>query len=726
MPTYRTFQTNFASGILDDLMLSRSDTKAYDSGAERLTNWWPLVQGGVRRRPGTLFLGDLTEDYRLIPFEFDDSQRYVVCIGEQKLLIVPIDSGGFASAVSITSGVPWGLADYGELRYVSYGDIIIFTHKDHPMKILRRTGATAFQIEDFEWEEDASGWPKYRPFYAFQAAGVTLTPSGKTGTVHLDTSSAYWNAGHVGSIIRYKKKQIEVTEYLTDTRVVGEVRQILDSAIQLTVTSTSGYTLGETIYGVTSGAKGTLVVVDSSTLMTVDMQSGTFAPTEDVTGLTTNTETSCTAANPVDPVATFDWDEELISSFRGYPSACTLHQQRLFIGGTTSVPLFLGGSKTGALFNFDTGTGLDNESIQYVIASSNGGRIRSLESGSHLQIFSDQKEYYCPESNELPLTPGTMSVRRITKFGSGDAQPVNMDNTTLFVQKNGKVVRELAWNEIEQTYDAPSVSLPSTMYLSGIKETSVIHGGYDQPEKLSFFLNDNGTIAVFHSAKNEGIAGWHYWETNGEFRSLCVMSERIYAVAKRNIGGSDKYYLEEFDFNSLMDSAVFVEEPADTSIFSGFAHLSNQLVDVNLSHDEGGTWRDNAYYLEQFTCNASGQIDISDPNNYIGKRICAGLKFSSPLSPMPAEKIFQDGSRMGEIKTIISATVMLKDSVSMDVSGYDLITRGVTDDLSEPPPLVSGLHEFYLLGWSRKAQVNIVCDIPLPCTILGIYLRVEF
>lgn len=725
MPRYGYPQTNFQSGILDSKMLARSDVKAYDNGAADLENWWPLVQGGVQPRPGTLFRGDLGEKFFIVDFEFDDSQRYAVCFGEQKLKIIPVLA--FASAVDITSGVPWSYADTAEIRWAHYGDIIIVTHPDHPIKVITRTGATSFTIGDFTFEENPSGWPKYRPFYKFQPSGVTLTPSAESGSITLTTSAAYWNASHVGVLIRYKGKQIEITGYTSTTVVNGTVREPLDRGYDLTVNNSNNFLLGETIYGETSGAKGTLVQVPDSTSLYVDMQTGgTFSPTEAVRGLTSNVTASCTGMAVINPLATYDWEEELFSDYRGWPSAVGLHQQRLCFGGSTKAPLALALSQTGAIYNFDAGEGLDAEAIAYQLTSPNGGRIRAFVSGVHLQIFTDQGEYYAPESNELPLTPGTFSIRQVAHFGCSDAIPIGFDNTTLFVQKGGKVVRELLWNEIEQTYDAPAVSLPSTEFLKNIQATTALYSFEDQPETVSFFLNEDGTVAVFHSTKSEGIMGWHYWTTTGSVVSIQAIGEQLFAVVERTVNSVVEYFFEEFTFDTLLDASEFVENGSVGSTFSGFDHLASQEVDVTLSYDDSGTWRDNAYYLETFTVSAGGVIDISVPNNYEGKRICAGFKFDSAITPMPVEKMFQDGAKIGEIKTIVSTSLILKDSVSVQADGYKLIARNVTDDLSNPPALITDIREFYLLGWGKLMQPQFERNVPLPCTVLGLFHKVEF
>ena len=66
----RTVYTNFSSGELNPLLVTRTDASAYFSGAKTLRNWYLLDEGGVMRRPGTQFKATLPGSSRIIPFIF--------------------------------------------------------------------------------------------------------------------------------------------------------------------------------------------------------------------------------------------------------------------------------------------------------------------------------------------------------------------------------------------------------------------------------------------------------------------------------------------------------------------------------------------------------------------------------------------------------------------------------------------------------------------------------
>lgn len=68
MPTVKTIQQRFSYGEIDPLAIARSDIEQYYSGAEKMRNVLPLLQGGYTARPGLKYidrcLGELT---RLAP-----------------------------------------------------------------------------------------------------------------------------------------------------------------------------------------------------------------------------------------------------------------------------------------------------------------------------------------------------------------------------------------------------------------------------------------------------------------------------------------------------------------------------------------------------------------------------------------------------------------------------------------------------------------------------------
>ena len=107
--------------------------------------------------------------------------------------------------------------------------------------------------------------------------------------------------------------------------------------------------------------------------------------------------------------ATKDWEEQAFSSVQGWPRTVAFHQDRLVIGGSRDLPNQLWMSKSADLFNFDLGTGLDDEGIDFAILSDQVNAIRAIFSGRHLQIFTSGTEWMVSGD---PLTPTRIQLKR--------------------------------------------------------------------------------------------------------------------------------------------------------------------------------------------------------------------------------------------------------------------------------------------------------------------------
>lgn len=93
---FRTHQANFSKGELAPELRSRTDVTYYSAGLTRARNVSILKYGGVTKRPGTRFVGEVydpTKPVRLVPFEFSITQTYALELGQGYMR--PLALGGF-------------------------------------------------------------------------------------------------------------------------------------------------------------------------------------------------------------------------------------------------------------------------------------------------------------------------------------------------------------------------------------------------------------------------------------------------------------------------------------------------------------------------------------------------------------------------------------------------------------------------------------------------------
>jgi hypothetical protein len=84
MPRIYPLKPTFNAGIFGPRLAARVDFGKYPAACEEMDNFWPLIQGGFARRPGTRYAGAVKSAagrVRLLPFVFDTDDAYVVEAG---------------------------------------------------------------------------------------------------------------------------------------------------------------------------------------------------------------------------------------------------------------------------------------------------------------------------------------------------------------------------------------------------------------------------------------------------------------------------------------------------------------------------------------------------------------------------------------------------------------------------------------------------------------------
>ena len=566
MARQRVHQASFLRGELDPTIISRVDVAAYGQGLKKARNVIPLNQGGVERRGGTLFRADLGGTTRLESFIFNSTQEYIFAFQNTVLKIYSTAGVLLATFTSC----PWLTAELFELNFTQQGDTMIVVHENIVPQIITRIGSTSFTRTAFGFETSVNGEKTYQPYFKFADDSITLdidsTTKGTTG-VTCTTSSAYWISGYVGMVIRYHGAELTITGYTSSTIVTAtlndDVEIELDADPFATQQGSGVVKVTQVGHGFSTGASVTISGAndifddDGNGLATANIN-GTFSITvldDDHWEFTAGA--SDTALESVDGGGvrvvivghppTRNWDEQVFSSVNGYPKTATFHEQRLYFGGVTALPDGIQGSKITDFYNFDVGEAADADSIQIQIASDQINEIRHLVSGKLLQIFSSTSEFYLKPQIGKPITPTDIQIIRQSSLGCQlKAMPRLFDGATIYIQNNGKTVREYFYSAGAEEFTSNSISLLSNHLISSPQDSAKITSMPSRTEQFYFLVNDDGTMGIFTSQRAEKIAGWMLWSTDGTIESIACTTSYIYISVKRTINSSDVYYLEQF------------------------------------------------------------------------------------------------------------------------------------------------------------------------------------
>ena len=730
---------SFEFGELSPAFTSRVDTELYKSAAKKVTNFLILGEGGIRKRPGTTkiheFNKSVTSDrlqVRLEPFVFSDDEQYIFAFSNQKLEIFFVNP--ITQALSLiqtitqdvnSAALPWTTDYLEQFTFATNSDFMFVAHPRFMTRTIIRTSLTTFEVSTYEFDTSADGTKIQQPYHDFQVLGTTITPSAISGTgVTLTASSNYFTSNHVGTYILIHEAHCEITAYTSPTQVTATVygvirKQLIIDALQ-TVAGSSRVITTHPRHGLSAGATITIDRADGVGGLSANQINGTRTIAEVIDENTyeftagstaSQTEVGGGAPRVASTAPTSDWYEQSFSEVRGYPSAVTFHENRLWFGGTPAQPDYLWGSASAEYFNFDVGTGADSDSIELSGGFGAFSQIRHLVSNRDLQVFANTSESFVPALTELPITPSNAQVKRQTPFGCGYMTPQPFDGATIYLQANGKMVGAYLYNDAELAYNTSNIAVTASHLVKNPIQAAVIQGGFDRPESYIFFINPDGTVSTFYSLRGERKAGWSEWTTTGRFHSVCVINQRLFFVVIRDKGdGTEDFFLEEMLSEMPMD---FCDEyTGSAGVFTVSSDFANGAVVKVVSGTD---------YLGEYTV-SGGQVDVSAVKEVTSAYI--GYQFNIELTTLPIDGQIATGFMTADPRHISMVTLDLVDSLSVSVNNKDMVIRTVTDDFSQARQKFNGRKEFRLLGYSKDATVTISQDVPFDLQVNGMVIEV--
>lgn len=680
MSRLQQYQSNFSLGAIDPLLRGRIDLQQYYSALETAKNVLIEPQGGFSRRAGLKFVTDLTSDnasngVMLIPFEFSTTQNFLIVATAyntantirfrfyaNQTLITNINSSG-NSYLDYSTGSLYSVSAFEliKLYFTQNTDTLICVHENLIPFSIKRGSANNL----WTIAQLSLTSPKAQFTKATSNPSATITPDATDGTVNITASSGVFASSNVD-------QYIEANNGFGRARIV----EFTSTTIVKAVTETPFF---EKDVAIASGA------------WTLE------------TGF-----------------------EDAWSGTRGYPRTCTFHEGRLYFGGSATLPSTLFASKVGQYFDFKADEGLDDDALMVTLTTDSVNAINALKSGRDLQVFTSGAEFFLPQADLEPITPSNIVVKSATRRGSKEnIRPQGAEGGTLFIQRQGKALREMLFSDVELSYVANNISLlsshliidPQKMALRPATDTTegdllMIVNGTSTSGYRTASTPYAGGMACFMMNKGQNIIAPSFFETDGDFIDVAVDLDDIFVVVKRTIGGSAKYYLEVFDDDFTTDSAVQKSTSFSGTSYSGHAHLEGKTVAVI---------RDDI--VDPSVAVSSGAVTtIAQPASYME----AGLDFDVEVKTMPFEAKLASGSVQSQKRRILEIAPILYKSQNIAINGFDIPLETFPISGTGGVPTFSGSKKTMgFRGYTRDAQITITQTQPVFLTVLSLDFKVS-
>ena len=289
------------------------------------------------------------------------------------------------------------------------------------------------------------------------------------------------------------------------------------------------------------------------------------------------------------------WYEAAFSDYRGHPRAVALHEQRLCFGGASSSPTTLWCSSIDDFENFEMGSNADN-AVSFTLAASEGNRINWMYSQSDLLIGTSGDEWTIGSADTAQsLSASNIQANRQSSYGSKYMKAALVNDVLLFVQRNGRKVRELVYELNKDGWVAPDL----TLLAEHVTVNEIVELAYQQqPDAVLWCVRGDGQLLGMTYERDQKVVGWHRHITAGTVESVASIygigtEDEVWVAVNRTIDGSTKRTIERFALNwrenlddaatdnwSYLDSHV-VQPPGVFSVSSVTLSGSQLIVELN-------------------------------------------------------------------------------------------------------------------------------------------------
>lgn len=526
---------------------------------------------------------------------------------------------------------PWPLAVLGKVRISQSLDVTFVTCVGYrPMRI-ERHGDRAWSICNYTNDDG--------PFLPGATADLTLTPGALEGNTTLTSSRNFFQAGHVGALMRLTHDGQMIDTYLAGASQFTPAIEVTG----ITETNFEERKWGVTISGTWAGTIRTQRSFDDPDFGYHDMRRAQTVATIDITANATYTNddnddnaiewvryifqaytsgeariqvtypggagtgicriTSYNSPTSVNieilspfsgTAATKNWQEGAWSDVQGWPRACLLADGRLWFAGSDQVWASVSDAYESQAEALDQdGTIGDSSAFSRSIALGGRNEGQWLVGLISPIIGTDARiaQVRASSLDEI-ITPENLGIRTGGKVGAAAVSPAELaDDRALFVERAGNRLYEISWSGDKARYVVnPFSKLTTKVFKAGITSLDV----QTLPDQRIWATIDDGSLVCIVFEPTQDVICFLKWTTRpgDKFQSVCVVpgagQDRVYVTTERVTAAGTSHFVEQLALDTeavpgtvckCVDAFVVLTGNGTASITdSRLEHLQDQAV----------------------------------------------------------------------------------------------------------------------------------------------------
>lgn len=356
---------------------------------------------------------------------------------------------------------------------------------------------------------------------------------------------------------------------------------------------------------------------------------------------------------------TTSWYEPSFSNYRGHPRAVAMHEQRLVFGGTAAEPNTLYCSVIDDFENFEGGANAD-DAVIFTLAASEGNRVNWIYSQADMLVGTSGDEWTIGNGDSgQSLSATNVQAHRQSSYGSKYMKAALVNDVLLFVQRNGRKVRELVYELNKDGWIAPDLTILAEHVTAGeIQELAY----QQQPDAILWAIRGDGTLIAMTYERDQKVVAWHRHTTAGTFESVASIygietEDEVWVAVNRTIDGATKRTIERFSLNW--------REHLDNEASDNWRYLDNHVVAPPGTFD-----------LESVTTSGSDLIIVLDETDFT-LELVAGDKVT--FAGVEGMTELNDTFKLAQAADGFSWKLQDPDtSTDIDATGWGTYTEGGT------------------------------------------------
>jgi len=803
---FTLLKNNFTGGEWSPKLEGRSDLEGYRTACRAMENMRPMVHGGAVMRGGLEFVAECykgNKDVRLIEFNYSTNVRYVLEFGDGYIRVRRGSDGSIAASVIPT---PYKAEDVFELQCKQVNDWMYIVHPSYAPRKLTRNADTSWSLIEVLWD--------YAPLRT-ENIDKALRLKFENGALRADghapfTSGHVGSYFEVRNFVEGTELELRLwpvpthTAFLSNPILVrgdwdfvtsefwwGTVYLERHRDINSGGTASSGWEVirkwsGQSDRNVSTSGK--LDDEDGAVWLRIryasrgspyydpamrnvpnsnmpDRWKEAFAriTTKDtwtkglvrVTAYHSPTYVSAVVVGNNVPVSndwTERWSEGAWSAHRGFPTAIGFFEQRMFYACNRTQPQRVWGSRSGDFENFRMGVN-DNHAVAFDIAATEANPILWLDGMQRIVLGTTGGEFTMSGAagGDRPLTGTSVSIRGQSAYGSAWYPPVRANDALIFVQRQGKKLRELVFSLERDGMLAPDLTVTAEHLFTAYGVQDIAFVRWPDPSVVVALGDCLGWLTY---DKESGMQAWaKYTSHNGIFESVCGIYgepiDQVWCVVRRKVGATWKRFIERFtpEATTKQDARYLDCHKAGTvdynwngGVFIAPAVINGETVRLYLGGVVvgdytvvGGGIHVPDKLRDQIKAKwAKAEADHGSGASIPMRSYCVGFPYKGVIETMRLEMDGESGSVAGKQRRVSKLALRFQNTGQGVRFGQpegrmeELIMRDAVDPTDGTPPLFTGEKVTqFPLGYDADARVRVEQANPLPFMLLGLAVTAE-